>query len=210
VSPDAVLHRLRALGLVAVVRGESRAAAREVASALVEGGVLGIEITFTTPDADGVIADLAAYGEDILLGAGTVTSAEQAQAAAAAGARFLVSPGLEPALLEAMRATGLAVLPGVLTPSEVMLAVRHGVRVLKLFPGSAGGPSHLRALLGPFPELAFVPTGGVSVGNVGEWFDAGAVAVGVGGALAPARVQDRDALVARARELVAAVAEARA
>lgn len=202
--------RIAELGLLAVLRGASAAAAVEVADALVEGGVRGIEVTFTTPDAPGAIRELAArHGDAIVLGAGTVTSAGQAAAAARAGARFLVSPGLDPALLPAMRETGLDVLPGVLTPSEVMLAMRHDVPVVKLFPGASGGPAHLSALRAPFPEMEFLPTGGVSAENVGAWFAAGALAVGVGGALAPSTLEDRPELVARARELVDAVAAAR-
>jgi len=204
------MERIAELGLLAVLRGATAEAAVEVADALVEGGVLGLEVTFTTPDAPRAIEALAArHGERVVLGAGTVTSAGQARAAAEAGASFLVSPGLDPALLPAMRETGLAVLPGVLTPTEVMLAMRHEVPVVKLFPGSSGGPGHLAALRAPFPEVGFVPTGGVSADNVGAWFAAGALAVGVGGALAPARLEDRPGLVARARTLVAAVAQAR-
>ena len=185
-EPNRTLKKIEDLGLLAVVRGESRSAALEVVGALVEGGVLGIEITFTTPEAPQVIRDLdEEYGERILLGAGTVITREQVDQAAEAGSTFLVSPGCDPELLPAMLGTGLLVLPGVLTPSEVMLARRLGAPAVKLFPGSSGGPSYLKALLGPFPDVSFVPTGGVSVDNVTDWFAAGAVAVGAGGALAP-------------------------
>jgi 2-dehydro-3-deoxyphosphogluconate aldolase/(4S)-4-hydroxy-2-oxoglutarate aldolase len=100
-----------------------------------------------------------------------------------------------------MQQTNLAVLPGTLTPSEVMLAQRLGLKVVKLFPGSLGGPSYLKNLLGPFPEMGFLPTGGVSLENVGEWFEAGAFAVGVGSALAPTKLgeaQGRDEVVIQA------------
>lgn len=206
------LERMKELGLIAVVRGASREAATEVSRALIEGGVSGIEIAFTTPEAHRVLEDLnAEYGERILLGAGTVTTPEQVESSASAGAAFLVSPGLDPEMVPLMQRTGPAVLPGTLTPSEVMLARRLGLGAVKLFPGSLGGPSYLGSLLGPFPEMAFSPTGGVSLENVGEWFEAGAFAVGVGGALAPAELgggQERDELVARAGQFVEAVREA--
>jgi 2-dehydro-3-deoxyphosphogluconate aldolase/(4S)-4-hydroxy-2-oxoglutarate aldolase len=122
-EPDQALNRIEDLGLLAVVRGESRGAAVEVSEALVEGGVLGIEITFTTPEAPQVIRDLnEEYADRVLPGAGTVTTHEQVEQAAEAGATFLVSPGCDPNLLPAMLGTGLLVLPGTLTPSEVMLA----------------------------------------------------------------------------------------
>ena len=209
---DSILTRTGDLGLVAVVRGESREAALEVVGALVEGGVLGIEITFTTPDAPLVIRDLKGeYGDDILLGAGTVITREQAEESAEAGATFLVSPGSDPELLPAMLDTGLLVLPGALTPSEVMTARRLGAQALKLFPGSLGGPSHLKALRGPFPDIPFIPTGGVSLGNIADWFAAGALAVGAGGALVPSSLKgrDRDEVVETARQFAEAVRMAR-
>jgi len=187
------LDRVRDLGLLAVVRGESRGAAVEVSEALVEGGVLGIELTFTTPDAHLAIRDLKEeYGERILLGAGTVTTREQVNQATEAGATFLVSPGCDPDLLPTMLETELLVLPGIMTPSEVLLARRLGAEAVKLFPGSSGGPSYLKALLGPFPDVPFVPTGGVSIENIVDWFTAGAFAVGAGGSLAPASLNGRN------------------
>ncbi len=209
---DRTLKRTEDLGLLAVVRGESRSAALEVVGALIEGGVSGIEITFTTPEAPQVIQDLdEQYGDDILLGAGTVITREQVDQAAEAGSTFLVSPGCDPELLSAMLGTGLLVLPGVLTPSEVMLARRLGAPAVKLFPGSSGGPSYLKALLGPFPDVSFVPTGGVSVDNVPDWFAAGARTVGAGSALAPSSLtgRDRSEVVETARRFAEAVHTAR-
>ena len=211
-TPDQTLKRTEDLGLLAVVRGESRRAALEVVGALIEGGVLGIEITFTTPEAVRVIRDLdEEYGDSILLGAGTVTTDEQVKRAAEAGASFLVSPGSDPKLLPAMLGTGLLVLPGVLTPSEVMLARRLGAQAVKLFPGSSGGTSYLKALRGPFPDVPFVPTGGVSLENINDWFAAGAFAVGAGGALAPSSIEGRDRgeVVENARQFAKAVRSAK-
>jgi 2-dehydro-3-deoxyphosphogluconate aldolase / (4S)-4-hydroxy-2-oxoglutarate aldolase len=211
-EPDRTLQKTQKLGLLAVVRGESPEAALEVVGALIEGDVLGIEITFTTPEAPRVIRDLdQEYGDRILLGAGTVIDRDQVQQAAEAGSRFLVSPGTDPELLPVMLGTGLLTLPGALTPSEVMLAQRLGAPAVKLFPGSSGGPSYLKALLGPFPGISFIPTGGVSADNVPDWFAAGAIAVGAGSALAPASLEGRDRaeVVENARRFAEAVRSAR-
>ena len=173
---------------------------------------MGIEVTFTTPEAALVIRDLnEEYGDDILLGAGTVITCEQVEQAAEAGSTFLVSPGCDPELLPAMLETGLLVLPGVLTPSEIMLARRLGAQAVKLFPGSSGGTSYLKALRGPFPSVPFVPTGGVSLENIADWFAAGAFAVGAGGALAPSSIRrrDRGEVVENARRFAEAVRVAR-
>lgn len=206
------LDKMRELGLIAVVRGDSAGDAVEVAGALIEGSVLGIEVAFTTPDAHRAMEELrAAYGGRILLGAGTVTTREQVELSVNSGAEFLVSPGCYPELVPFMMETGLLVLPGVLTPSEVLLARRLGAVAMKLFPGSLGGPSHLKALKGPFPDIHFVPTGGVSTGNVADWFAAGAVAVGAGSSLAPPSLKGHDSgrLVEKARHFTARVQAAK-
>jgi 2-dehydro-3-deoxyphosphogluconate aldolase/(4S)-4-hydroxy-2-oxoglutarate aldolase len=182
-----VLSRIESLGLLAVIRGPSPELTLRMVEALVAGGVTGIEITYTTPDAAAVVRALdERFGQDILLGMGTLTEPEQAAEAQDAGARFLVSPHTEPELARAMTATGLPVMFGALTPSEVMMAHRLGSDVVKLFPGSLAGPSYLKALHGPFPHIKLMPTGGVSLENVGDWFAAGAVAVGAGSSLCPA------------------------
>lgn len=202
------LQRIQDIGLLAVVRASTAEDAVEVSEALIEGGILCVEIAFTTPQAEEVLAKLGHdHGERILLGAGTVTDKEHVELAARAGARFLVSPGLDPDLIPHMRETGLAAMPGVFTPSEIMLASRLGFQCVKLFPGSLGGPSYLKNLGGPFPGLSFVPTGGISSGNVSEWFEAGAVALGAGSALAPPSLKglDRAEVVQGARRFVEAV-----
>lgn len=172
--------------VLAIVRAPSAESALLAADALVAGGIVGLEITYTTPDAPAVIRELdARYGERIYLGAGTVTTPEEALLAANAGARFLVSPGTRQHLTAAMKATGLVVLTGALTPSEVMAAIEYGADVVKIFPASLGGPAFLKALGGPFPNVAFLPTGGVTPENLDDWFAAGAIAVGAGGDLVP-------------------------
>jgi 2-dehydro-3-deoxyphosphogluconate aldolase/(4S)-4-hydroxy-2-oxoglutarate aldolase len=205
--------RLRDAGIVAVLRGPTADAAVRAVDALVAGGVTGIEITYSTPDAAGVISELASrYGESIYLGAGTVLSAAQVKEAQEAGARFLVSPGTDERLLPLMLQTGATVLTGALTPTEVMSALRLGAHVIKIFPASLGGPAYLRALRGPFPDVDLVPTGGVSAANLKDWFAAGAVAVGAGSELcSPAAMRRGDwvGIEQTARQFVAALSELR-
>jgi 2-dehydro-3-deoxyphosphogluconate aldolase/(4S)-4-hydroxy-2-oxoglutarate aldolase len=148
--------------------------------------VLGIEITYSTPNAEEVVATLAKkFGDSIVLGMGTLTKPEQAQSAKNAGAHFLVSPFCEPNLIKGMVDSGLLTMAGALTPTEVFQAYTLGVDVIKIFPGSLGGPAYIKALKGPFPYIPMMPTGGVSAGNVAEWFATGVVAVGAGSELCP-------------------------
>lgn len=208
------LARLHELGLVAVIRGPSPELTLKLVDALMRGGVTGIEITFTTPNALQVTRALhERYDDTILLGMGTLTEPEQAQLALQAGATFLVSPHTEPELAKSMTKTGLLTMMGALTPSEVMLAKRLGSDVIKLFPGSLTGPAYVKALKGPFPDLRIMPTGGVSTENVAEWFSAGVFAVGAGSELCPTGlVKDGhfDEILTRAQRFVAAVQQARA
>lgn len=179
------LSRARAAGVLAVLRAPSPELALEASEAIIRGGVTGIEVTFSTPDAPAVIRELIArHGDAAYIGAGTVTTVEQASLAADAGAEFLVSPGTLPTLTRAMLDTGRVVMTGAMTPTEVMGALELGVDVVKIFPASLGGPSYLGALRGPFPDAPLMPTGGVSPDNLADWFRAGAVAVGAGGDLA--------------------------
>uniref|UniRef100_UPI0035B31FC6 bifunctional 4-hydroxy-2-oxoglutarate aldolase/2-dehydro-3-deoxy-phosphogluconate aldolase n=1 Tax=Promineifilum sp. TaxID=2664178 RepID=UPI0035B31FC6 len=148
------LNRLHALGLVAVIRGPSPELTVRMVEALVAGGVTGIEITYTTPNAPDVVRALdRAMGDSILLGMGTLTDPAQAVEAQEAGARYLVSPITDEALGRAMVATGLPVMMGALTPTEVYQAHCLGSDVVKLFPGSAVGPDYVKALHGPFPYI---------------------------------------------------------
>lgn len=208
------LQRVTEIGLLAVLRATSPEDARRAIDALVEAGVTGIEVTYSTPDAAAVIAGTReSYGDEVLVGAGTVLTSDQATEAAEAGASYLVSPGIDDEVIAAMQATALLVMAGTLTPTEVMKGMRLGVDVMKLFPGSLVGPSYLRSLRGPFPEVLFMPTGGVSVTNVGEWLAVGALAVGVGGELASAGdIADGDfeGIREKGRRFLAAVRDARA
>ncbi len=208
-AKEETLNRLKALGLVAVIRGPSPELTLRMVDALVAGGVLGIEITYTTPDAAAVARALdRAFGERILLGMGTLTRPEQAAEALDAGARFLVSPVTDEALGRAMAATGLPIMLGALTPTEVWRAHQLGSDVVKLFPGSAVGPEYVKALRGPFPDIRLMPTGGVDEHNVGDWFRAGVFAVGAGSQLSPAKLAKEgkfDEITAVARRFAAAI-----
>lgn len=180
------LNRIHELGLLAVLRGPSPDLTLAMVDALVDGGVLGIEITYTTPNATDVVKSIAdKYGNQIVLGMGTLTKPEQAAEAKMAGARFIVSPHLEEELALAMVDIGLAVMIGAYTPSEVVQAYRLGSDVVKLFPGSQGGPKYMKALRGPFPHIPMMPTGGVNIDTIADWFAAGAFAVGAGSNLCP-------------------------
>lgn len=207
------LSALSDVGVIAVVRAPSPDAAVRAAHALVAGGVTGVEITYSTPGAAGVIRRVREeLGGAVLLGAGTVRTPAQASEAAEAGAEFLVAPGFRPGLAEAMVATGLTTMIGAITPSEVMAAEDHGADVVKLFPAGLFGPALVRNLRGPFPDVPFLPTGGVTVANVSEWVAAGVVAVGAGsdlvssGELADGRF---DAITAKARSFASAYRAAR-
>jgi len=210
---EKTLARIRELGLLAVIRGPSLEVTLETVDALIEGGVLGIEITYTTPQAAKVVKTLdEKFGEKILLGMGTLTQIKQVDEAKSAGAQFIVSPHLETNLAESMVASGLGVMIGALTPSEVVQAFNMGSDVVKVFPGSLGGPGYMKALRGPFPDIPMMPTGGVNPDNLVAWFQAGAVAVGAGSSLCPsswAKEGRFDEITQRAKVFVAAVESAR-
>lgn len=181
-----VLEKVKSLGLLAVIRGPSAELTVQMVEALVKGGVTGIEITYSTPNAEEVVKTLSnKFGDSILLGMGTLTKPEQAASAKAAGAHFLVSPICEAELVKAMVGSGLLTMAGALTPTEVFQAYSLGVDVVKVFPGSLGGPAYIKALKGPFPYIPMMPTGGVSATNAKDWFAAGVVAVGAGSELCP-------------------------
>lgn len=210
----AVLSKVKELGLLAVIRGPSAELTVKMVQALVAGGVTGIEVTYSTPNAPWVVAELAKqYGDRILLGMGTLTQPTQAMEAKEAGASFLVSPICAPDLVTSMVRSGLAVMAGALSPTEVFQAYSLGTDVVKIFPGSQGGPAYMKALRGPFPNIPMMPTGGVNAGNLKDWFKAGAVAVGAGSELCPkelALAGQFDEIAARAHDFADAVRLAKA
>jgi 2-dehydro-3-deoxyphosphogluconate aldolase/(4S)-4-hydroxy-2-oxoglutarate aldolase len=212
---QAIVDRIIEIGLLPVVRASSDAEAIAVGDALREGGVRALEITMTVPGAVSVIAEaIARYGDQVLIGAGTVLDEDQARACIDAGARFVVSPIVDVATIAVCHRADIPVLPGALTPTEVVLAWRAGADFVKVFPCSAvGGADYVKALKAPLPHIPLVPTGGITLDSVGAYFAAGASAVGVGGDLCDLRAirgGRREKLIAAARAYVSAVQAARA
>jgi len=208
-----VLEKVKDLGLLAVIRGPSAELTVQMVEALIKGGVLGIEITYSTPNAEEVVKTLSGkFGDKIVLGMGTLTKIEQAESAKNAGANFLVSPICEPTLVKSMVASGLLTMAGALTPTEVFQAYSLGTDVVKIFPGSLGGPAYVKALKGPFPYIPMMPTGGVSATNAADWFKAGVVAVGAGSELCPpdlAKAGKFDEITQKAADFVAVIKASR-
>jgi 2-dehydro-3-deoxyphosphogluconate aldolase/(4S)-4-hydroxy-2-oxoglutarate aldolase len=177
-----VLQRIADVGLVPVVRAASADEAMAVVEAIKAGGVPIIEITMTVPGAVRVISEIAeAYGEEIVLGAGTVLDPETARACILAGAHFIVSPSFNPDTIEMCRRYAITVCPGALTPTEIVAAWQAGADIVKVFPcGALGGAKYLRALKGPLPQIDLIPTGGISLETAADFIRAGAFALGVG------------------------------
>ena len=210
-----VLKRIEEVGIVPVVRATSSEEAVAVAEIIREGGIPIVEITMTVPGAITVIAELSKrYGDEVLVGAGTVLDPETARSCIAAGAQFIISPALNLQTIELCKLQRIAIFPGALTPTEVVTAWDAGADAIKVFPCSAvGGASYLRALKAPLPDVKLVPTGGVSLATAKDFIAAGAWALGVGADLVNTKAikaGDRESVVAAARNYVAAVREARA
>src|ERR1700732_2379864 len=184
----AVLNALREIGLVPVLRAQSVEQAMALADAIAAGGVNVLEVTMTVPGAIQVMRRLAEERPDILIGAGTVLDAETARSCILEGAQFVVSPALNFKTIEMCQQHSIAVLPGALTPTEIVNAWQAGADVVKVFPASAmGGAKYLTALKGPLPQIEMIPTGGVSLANAAEFLAAGAFALGVGSDLVDAK-----------------------
>lgn len=207
-----VVRRVEAEGVVAVVRLADPRAGRDVAKALLDGGVSAIEITMTVPRAAEVIAELSSTMPDALIGAGTVTDAATARTVMEAGARFVVSPIFKPEIIEACHERDVPAFPGCFSPTEIAAAWDLGADIIKVFPATSVGPGYIKDLRGPFPALRLMPTGGVSRDNAADWIRAGAVAIGAGTALVdPKAVEARtfDVITANARAFTNAVRGAR-
>src|SRR5271168_1610453 len=198
-----VRARIEQVGIVPVVRAASAAEALFAADAVHRGGVSIVEITMTVPGATEVIRELVKSMQEVLVGAGTVLDVEAARKCLDAGAQFLVSPGLDLPTVAFAAKEGVLIMPGALTPSEVMAASKAGVDFVKIFPCSqVGGASYIKALKGPFPQIQFVPTGGVNVTTAAEFIRAGSAALGLGGELVL-----KDALKSRQPEAITETAK---
>jgi len=205
----AVLEALQRTRIVAIVRLERYDQAVEVTHALVAGGITVIEFTHTgTGVDDAVSAARATLGDQAQIGVGTVLDAGVAAASIDAGAQFVVTPVVRPAVISACRSRGVSVLCGALTPTEALAAHEAGADMIKIFPARAVGPQYLRDILAPLPMLRLVPTGGIGPENTQAYLHAGAIAVGVGGNLVTPQAVARgdwDQITARARACVDAI-----
>jgi 2-dehydro-3-deoxyphosphogluconate aldolase/(4S)-4-hydroxy-2-oxoglutarate aldolase len=198
-----VAARIAAERVVAVIRSSSNEEAISVGRALAEGGISVLEVALTTPGGVDAIRALAAeLGDRCLVGAGTVLDQGMATAAIRAGAQFMVSPNVALPVIRTGGRYGVPTLPGASTTTEVIAALEAGADMVKLFPASALGLDYLKAMLPVLPNVALVPTGGISAATARQWLEAGAVAVGVGGSLTKG---DPAAVGARAAEMVEAV-----
>ena len=212
---QSVGNRIMQIGVVPVVRAASAEEARMAAEAVCAGGIPIVEVTMTVPGAVDVIRELAKNNsENVLIGAGTVLNADAARRCLDAGAQFLVSPGLNLPTVELAAQEGKLIMAGALTPSEVMAAWEAGADFVKIFPcGQVGGAKYIKALKGPFPQIPFVPTGGVNLTTAAEFIQAGVVALGIGGELVTAdalKTKKPEIIVENARKFMAIVQQTRA
>lgn len=202
------LERIINTGIVAVVRAESIAEAVRISSACIEGGVPAIEVTYTVPGATEVIKALKETfpADKLIVGAGTVLDVATARMAILAGAEYIVSPGFDEETAKLCNLYQIPYMPGCMTITEMMKAMQYGADIVKLFPGSAFGPSFVKAVKAPLPQANIMPTGGVSLDNVEEWFKNGVVAVGAGGKLATG---SSESITATAKAFVEKIREIR-
>ncbi len=186
--------------VIPVARRQDPVTVRSLAEALMQGGLHSIEITVEGPT--GIEAIAAVSGSELVVGAGTVTSVEQASAAVEAGAAFLISPHCDPTLIGWSLGRGIPFIPGAMTPTEVLAAWSAGASAVKVFPASVGGPAFIKSLQAPFPEIPLIPTGGITAENAAAYLEAGAMAVGVGDWLTGASISE---VAERARRLTDAL-----
>jgi 2-dehydro-3-deoxyphosphogluconate aldolase/(4S)-4-hydroxy-2-oxoglutarate aldolase len=211
-SKATLCTRIFETGIVAIIRGIEPEVCNEVVNAIAEGGVKTIEITANTPNALDMIREASDEFDDIAIGAGTVLDPETARAVQLAGAEFVVTPSINADVIKACKRYGTPIATGVMTPTEAVKATEAGSDFCKLFPASTTGPEHVSAINSPLPQVPIVPTGGVSLENAAAFFNAGAVALGVGSAIIDKEAIEAgkfDLLTETAREFVAMAEEHR-
>lgn len=212
-TKDEVLKRAHEIGVIGIFRVDSPDVCFKAMEALRAGGLHALEVTTTTPNAVEVVRQARKkYGDETLIGMGTVLDAETAEKGIEAGAQFIVSPSVHKEVLDVCRKRDVVSCPGTFSATEVVQAWRWGADLVKLFPISQVGPSYMKALMGPFPWIRFVPTGGVEVENAGEYIKAGAYCLGVGGGLVSKKAISAgrfDLLTQAARDILKAVGDAR-
>lgn len=210
---ETVLQKIQDVGLVAVVRATTGEQAKKITDACIKGGVAAIEMTFTVPQADKVIAEVASsYSPDqIILGAGTVLDAITARIAILNGAQYIVSPYFDAETAKLCNRYRVPYMPGVLTVKEAVEAMEAGADILKLFPGDIMGPNMVKDIHGPIPYAKIMPTGGVNADNVADWIKAGVVAVGAGSCLTGgAKTGDYESITTIGKKFIANIKAARA
>jgi 2-dehydro-3-deoxyphosphogluconate aldolase/(4S)-4-hydroxy-2-oxoglutarate aldolase len=206
-SKTEILQRIQNEKVIALIRADSSASLLDCARALAAGGLSLIELTMTTPGAIDLVAQVSRELPDVMLGLGTVLDADTARAGIAAGAKFIVTPAVRPEVIAACRQLDVPILSGALTPTEAVTAWDLGADVIKIFPAEFFGPAYIKSLRAPFPQIKFLPTGGVTPQRVGDFLKPGAFATAAGSALvSPVALMAHDwaAITARAREFVAA------
>jgi len=213
--PETTQETIERVGLIPVLRARNAAQAHAIVKAMIAGGVTVVEVTMTVPGALDVLRELKKqYGANLLLGSGTVTTGDEAEATIEAGAEFVVSPSFHPDVVERTKRLGKLSIPGALTPTEVVTAWRAGADYVKIFPCSAmGGASYLKSLLAPFPHLKLIPTGGVTLQTAESFLRAGARALGVGSDLVNLAAVDAgnaETITETARAYLAVLAKVRA
>ena len=198
-------------GVVAVIRAENKEEAVKVSKACIEGGIKSIEVTYTVPGTSKVIETLKnEFGNSLEIGAGTVLDSETARDAILSGANYIVSPGFDENTAKLCNRYSIPYMAGCLTITEMLKAMESGVDIIKLFPGSAFGADFIKSVKGPLPQVSIMPTGGVSLDNVKDWINKGAVAVGIGSDLTKGyKERGVVAIVENARAFVDKVKEAR-
>lgn len=199
-----IIHRILDAGIVAIVRTDNPKNAEKIASACLDGGIKILEVTFSVPGADEVIRSLRQQfsEEDLLFGAGTVLDSETARIAHLAGASFIISPSHNIETARLCNRYQIPYMPGCMSPKDIVEAMESGAEIIKLFPGSVFTPDIIQAIKGPLPQAQLMPTGGVTLENVQDWFRAGCVAVGVGGSMTRLDGDNYEAITLRSREFI--------
>ena len=188
-----MLEQLETNGIVAVIRAESKEQALKIVDFAYQGGIKAIEITMTIPGAIDVIKDISSkFSPEMLIGAGTILDSETARLAILAGAEFIVSPHLDIEIIKTANRYQKVVMPGAMTVREVILSMEHGADVVKIFPSGLFGPEIIKAIKGPLPQAPLMPTGGINLNNLQEWFKAGVFCVGVGSSLTKDAIKKGD------------------
>jgi len=195
-----LLEQLKTNGIVAVIRAESRGQALKIVDFAYQGGIKAIEITMTIPGAIDAIKDISSkFSTELLIGAGTILDSETARLAILAGAEFIVSPHLDIEIIKTANRYQKVVIPGAMTVREVILSMEHGADVVKIFPSGLFGPEIIKAIKGPLPQAPLMPTGGINLNNLQEWFKAGVFCVGVGSSLTKDAIKKGDYIIVKDR-----------